>query len=212
MKFLLWFARKSSVELKIVLITLFILLSLPIITISILSISGFAAASQVLASINPVTKLVEIFDANGNKVRELELSTAWPATGYVSDEFGTLDPFRRLLGLTRHTGIDIANEKGLVGTPVTTFLIGMVVMVDPIDDTACGRSVKVDHGNGIQSLYCHLEAPAASMNQPVKPGDLIGYMGSTGASTGPHLHFQINVYGIPVNPRTFMVGVPKGTY
>lgn len=212
MKFVLWFTRKISIELKIVIITIFILLTLPIITVTILSVSGFAAASQALASINPVTKLVEIFDANGDKVREIELSTAWPTTGYVSDEFGTLDTIRRLLGLGRHTGIDIANERGLSGTPVTTFLVGTVVMVDPVDDTACGKSVKVDHGNGIQSLYCHLDAPKASVNQQVKPGDLIGLMGNTGASTGPHLHFQISVYGIPVNPRTFMVGEPRGTY
>jgi murein DD-endopeptidase MepM/ murein hydrolase activator NlpD len=212
MKFILWLTRKFSIELKIVIVTIFILLSLPIITVTILSVSGFAAASQALASINPVTKLVEIFDANGNKVREIELSTAWPATGYVSDEFGTLDTIRRLLGLGRHTGIDIANERGLSGTPVTTFLVGTVVMVDPVDDSACGKSVKVDHGNGIQSLYCHLDSTATSVNRPVKPGDLIGYMGNTGASTGPHLHFQISVYGIPVNPRTFMVGEPRGTY
>lgn len=212
MKFILWFTRKISIELKIVIVTIFILLTLPIITVTILSVSGFAAASQALASINPVTKLVEIFDANGNKVREIELSTAWPTTGYVSDEFGTLDTIRRLLGLGRHTGIDIANERGLSGTPVTTFLVGAVVMVDPVDDSACGKSVKVDHGNGIQSLYCHLDAPKTSVNQQVKPGDLIGLMGNTGASTGPHLHFQISVYGIPVNPRTFMVGEPRGTY
>jgi len=212
MKFILWFSRKISIELKIVIITIFILFTLPIITVTILSVSGFAAASQVLAAINPVTKLVEIFDANGNKVREIELSTAWPTTGYVSDEFGTLDTIRKLLGLGRHTGIDIANERGVSGTPVTTFLAGKVVMTDTVDDSACGKSIKVDHGNGIQSLYCHLQSPEASVNQEVKPGDLIGLMGSTGASTGPHLHFQVNVYGIPVNPRTFMVGEPRGTY
>ena len=212
MIFILCLIKKISIELKIVAITIFILLTLPIISVTILSVSGFAVASQALVAINPESRLVEIFDADGNKIRAIELSTVWPTTGYVSDEFGANEPIRSLMGLGKHTGIDIANERGLTGTPVTTFIGGTVVMVDLIDDSACGKSVKIDHGNGIQSLYCHLDAPKASLSQQVKPGDLIGLMGSTGASTGPHLHFQINVYGIPVNPRTFMVGEPRGTY
>lgn len=212
MRFVLWFARKTSVELKIVFATLAILLVLPLILVVIVSASGLAAASQALASLNPITHLVEVFDADGNKVHELELSTVWPTTGYVSDEFGTHDTIRRLLGLNRHTGIDIANERGLFGTPITTFMAGRVVMVDSVDDSSCGINVKIDHGHGISSLYCHMQSTPAIVNAEVKPGDIIGYMGSTGASTGSHLHFQTMVYGIPVNPRTFMVGQPTGTY
>ena len=71
---------------------------------------------------------------------------------------------------------------------------------------ACGLGVKVDHGGGVESLYCHMSNTNATVGQEVKPGDVIGYVGTTGASTGNHLHFQINVHGIPVNPRTFMAG------
>lgn len=212
MKFLLWLNRRIGIELKVALITLGVLIVLPAFSVVVLASSGISFVGQALAAVNPVSHLVEIFDANGNKVHELELSTTWPTTGYVSDEFGAFNPVRKLLGLNRHTAIDIANERHQVGTPVTPFMVGKVVKANPIDDSACGKSVKVEHGNGITSLYCHLNATAASVNTDVKPGDVIGYMGSTGASTGPHLHFQTMVYGIPVNPRIFMVGEPARTY
>lgn len=209
---LFWLWQRSNTEVKIVFATLAILLFLPTITVVVMTASGLSILSDALARINPITHLVEIFDADGNKVHELELSTTWPTTGYVSDEFGTHDMFRRLLGLGAHNGIDIANERGETGTPVTTFMIGRVTHVDDIDDSACGLSVVVSHGYGISSQYCHLLATNTFPEAEVVPGDIIGYMGNTGTSTGPHLHFMIMVYGIPVNPRMFMVGEPMGTY
>lgn len=208
----LWLLKKAKKELLIVLGVLGLITLLPILTVAVIAATGVSAASNALAAVNPVTKLVEIFDSKGNKVQELTLSTTWPTTGYVSDEFGAKQTFRAKLGLGSHTGIDIANERGKTGTPVTTFMTGTVMRVDDIDNDACGINVKINHGNGITSLYCHMLSTAVSVMQAVKPGDIIGYMGSSGTSTGPHLHFQINVNGIPVNPRTFMVGEPMGTY
>jgi murein DD-endopeptidase MepM/ murein hydrolase activator NlpD len=210
MSFLFWLYRSTTTELKIVLVTLGVLLLLPAFTVVVLASSGVSIVGQALAAVNPITHLVEVFDADGNKVHELELSTVWPASGYVSDEFGTHQTFRKLLGLNAHTGIDIADPRGRVGSPVTPFMTGKVMAVDDVDDSACGKSVKIEHGHGITSLYCHLHATSAVVGVEVKPGDVIGYMGSTGTSTGPHLHFQTMVYGIPVNPRTFMVGEPLG--
>lgn len=212
MNFAGWLIRKSKTEIKIVLATLAVLIFLPTFTLVVMASSGAAIVSQALAAINPVTHLVDIFDANGNKVQELELSTVWPSTGYVSDEFGTFSASRKEMGLGPHTGIDIANEKGMTGSPITPFMAGKVLLAHDVDDNTCGKYVKVDHGHGITSLYCHMEATATTKDAEVKPGDVIGYMGSTGASTGPHVHFQIAVYEIPVNPRTFMVGEPTGTY
>ena len=209
MTFLFWLLRHTKTELKIVLVTLAVLIILPIFSVIVIASSGISIVGQALAAVNPVTRLVEIFDANGNKVHELELSTAWPTTGYVSDEFGTLDPFRKLLGLKAHTGIDIPND---LNTPITPFMSGTVTSVDDIDNSACGKNLILEHGHGITSIYCHLNATATTVGTTVKPGDIIGYMGTTGISTGYHLHFQTNVYGIPVNPRTFMVGDPPGAY
>lgn len=67
-----------------------------------------------------------------------------------------------------------------------------------------GKHIIVDHGDNITSLYGHLDKIFVIRGQEVKPGDIIGLRGDTGWSTGPHLHFQINVFGIPVNPRTFL--------
>lgn len=206
---LFWLLRHTKTEFKIVLVTLAILLILPIFGVIVIASSGISIVGQALAAVNPVTRLVEIFDANGNKVHELELSTVWPTTGYVSDEFGTLDPFRKLLGLKAHTGIDIPND---LNTPITPFMSGTVTSVDDIDNSACGKNLTIEHGYGITSIYCHLNTTATKVGATVKPGDIIGLMGTTGVSTGYHLHFQTNVYGIPVNPRTFMVGEPRGAY
>jgi len=209
MMFFRWLFRSKHYELKIVLATLAVLIVLPIISVIVVVSSGFALVGDVLASLNPVTHLVEIFDPNGNKVTELQLSTVWPTRGYVSDEFGTHEPWRRALKLGPHTGIDIANNYGRSGDPVTPFMVGKVIKVDYNDDGNCGIYVKVQHDYNITSLYCHLSEALAVEQQEVKPGDIIGFMGSTGESTGPHLHFQITVYDIPVNPRIFMVGEPE---
>lgn len=189
-----------------------LLLLSPIFAVAIVTASGQQVASNVLATINPITHLVEIFDSRGNKTGEVTLTTTWPTTGYISDTFGTNGDFRQNLGLGAHSGIDIANERGLDGTPVTTFMEGVVSRVDTSDDSACGISVQVRHLYSISSLYCHLRETATQVNAAVRPGDVIGYMGNTGASTGVHLHFQVMISSIPVNPRTFMVGEPKGTY
>lgn len=206
------FRSRFGKETAIVLVTLLTLVSLPLLVVVTAAASGTAAVSQALVKANPVTHVVEVFDSHGKKVAELELSTTWPTTGIVTDEFGTHDPFRRLLGLGKHTGIDIADEHSQTGNPVTPFMLGTVTRVDTSDNDSCGISVRLDHGNGISSLYCHLASIATTVGKEVKPGDVIGYTGNTGTSTGPHLHFQTMVYDIPVNPRTFMVGEPTRTH
>lgn len=212
MNLIFWIIRKSRTEINIVLSTIAILIILPAISLAVLAASGISLVGSALAAVNPITHLVNIFDANGNKVKELELSTTWPATGYISDEFGALETFRKEMGYGTHTGIDIANEHGEIGSPITTFMTGIVSKVHDVDDSNCGKYIKIDNGDGITSLYCHLSGTATSENLVVNPGDVIGYMGKTGAATGSHLHFQINIYDIPINPRTFMVGEPRGTY
>ena len=211
MNFVWWIIRKSKTEIKIVLGTLAVLIFMPAIALVVLASSATAVVGQALAAVNPVTHLVSIFSPNGQIVREVELSTVWPARGYVSDEFGTHEKFRSDMGLGPHTGIDIANEKNETGAPITPFMDGKVSIVHKTDDNTCGIYVEVDHGNGIQSLYCHMSATNTEKNADVKPGDVIGFVGSTGAATGAHVHFQIMIYSIAVNPRIFMVGDPTAT-
>lgn len=208
-----WFVKSSKTELKIVLASLAILILLPAFAVVAIASSGIQIVGDALAAVNPVTKLVEIFNPSGDKIAEIEVSSTWPTRGYVSDEFGSWDIFRKNLGLGPHSGTDIANERGLIGEPVTTFMTGNIVYIDNDPAGDCGKSVKISHDFNITSLYCHLDsAVELTPGAPVVPGDLIGYMGSTGTSTGAHLHLSIYVYGVLVNPRTFLTGEPKGTY
>lgn len=207
MIWLWWLVKALRVELRIVLAALLLLIFLPALTVVVVAASGLQAVSGTLASFNPVTHQVEIFDTNGNKVADIALTTTWPARGFVSDEFGTFGLFRREMGLGRHNGIDIA---GAVGEPVTPFMAGHVLQVVATDNNSCGLYVKLRHAHNITSTYCHLSrVENLAVGTPVQPGDIIGYMGSTGASTGPHLHFMIALFDIPVNPRIFMVGEPE---
>jgi len=212
MSLLVWLWRSSRSELAIVGFVLMTLILLPVTAIVVYASSGVELVSKSLVTINPVSRLVELFDPSGKKIAEVQLSTTWPTKGYTTDEFGANDAFRMRLGYGAHTGLDIANERGLIGTPVTPFMEGRVVRVDNINDSACGISVTVAHAYNISSLYCHLSSTSTTVGADVKPGDVIGAMGSTGASTGAHLHFQVMLYGIPVNPRSFMTGKPQGTY
>ena len=188
-------------EIRVLLITFAVLLLLPIVGVVVLANSGLAAVSSALASVNPVTHKVEVKDANGLIVANLELSTAWPTRGVVTQEFGHPNlPYE-----AHHTGIDIA---GRLGEPVTTFMKGKVTEVGSVT-IGCGKCVYVDHGNSIVSSYSHLSEIKVAKGQEVKPGDVLGLQGEEGWATGVHLDFSVKVYGIVVNPRTFMVGEPE---
>jgi murein DD-endopeptidase MepM/ murein hydrolase activator NlpD len=67
-----------------------------------------------------------------------------------------------------------------------------------------GGTVGIDHGQGLQSMYMHMSKIAATEGATVQQGDVIGYVGSTGRSTAPHLHWSLYVYGVPVNPRQWV--------
>jgi murein DD-endopeptidase MepM/ murein hydrolase activator NlpD len=191
-------------EILAVLGVLLLLMSLPIIAVVELANVGVSAASSSLVSVNPTTHKVEIYDPKGNLVTTLDVMTTWPVAGVVTLEFGESDfPYQ-----VHHTGIDIADSRGKIGQPVTTFMPGVVSLVVNTDNQY-GRYVFVDHGNNIQSQYWHLSQALVKVGQQVKPGDVIGLEGETGLATGPHVHFQINVFGIPVNPRNFISGDPQ---
>jgi len=199
--------RRVSTEVKIVFVTLAVLLILPIFAVVVFAASGASLIGDTVAYLNPITRVVDLFDTNGNKIGEVSVTTNWPARGYITDEFGTHENWRQRLGLGAHSGIDIANS---VGEPITPFLEGTIIYNDDTDDSACGKSVKIQHEYNITSTYCHLDSTAQiSPTTEVEPGVIIGYLGNTGTSTGPHLHLTIRVYGILVNPRTFLEGNPE---
>ncbi|MFM7378964.1 MAG: M23 family metallopeptidase [Erythrobacter sp.] len=103
-------------------------------------------------------------------------------------------------GMRKHTGIDLAAPTG---TPVYATADGIVSRADWFG--GYGLYISVEHGASMQTRFGHLSRLAVAAGDSVKKGDLIGYVGSTGRSTGPHLHYEVRVEGIAVNPIPYMV-------
>jgi murein DD-endopeptidase MepM/ murein hydrolase activator NlpD len=129
-------------------------------------------------------------------------SSVWPVHGKVFTEFGAPD----LPWQARHTGIDISTARRAGISPVTVFREGIVIRTGP--NGGFGNCVTVDHGGGLTSLYGHLQNITVTTGQHIGPGDTIGHEGSTGHSTGPHVHFEIQQNGRPVNPHDYVQGSP----
>lgn len=108
------------------------------------------------------------------------------------------DPFRG--GRAMHAGIDLAGPHG---TPIYATADG-AVRRSGWNSGGYGNLIELDHGRGIETRYGHLSRILVRAGQPVKRGQLIGYMGSTGRSTGSHLHYEVRIDGRPVNPIPFM--------
>jgi len=98
-----------------------------------------------------------------------------------------------------HNGVDM---NGSMGTPIRASADGVVVLAGP--QGGYGNCTVIDHGSGIGTLYGHQSAFAVLPGDIVKRGQVIGYVGSTGHSTGAHLHFEVREFGQPVNPVPFL--------
>lgn len=123
-------------------------------------------------------------------------SLVWPMEGNISSYFG----MRTLLGVTRmHNGIDIAGPSGRAIVAVDG---GTVVLAGW--NGGYGKCVIVDHGGGMATLYAHLSQINVSIGRQVGQGDTLGLCGSTGYSTGPHLHFEVRDNGSPINPLNYL--------
>ncbi len=125
------------------------------------------------------------------------LPSIWPASGEVSSPFGL-----RWGGSDFHPGIDIANDYG---TPILAAASGTVTAAG-WNSGGYGNMVDIDHGNGIWTRYGHAEAVVVTVGETVQKGQLIAYMGSTGFSTGPHVHYEVHVNGELVNPILYLGG------
>lgn len=122
-----------------------------------------------------------------------------PVEGRVSTEFGMYRYVNGSLTSYRHSGIDLAAPAG---TPVLAAQSGTVALARPLILT--GNTVVIDHGLGLFSVYFHMESLSVSDGQSVTQGEEIGKVGSTGFSTGPHLHWTLSHYRINLDPEQFM--------
>ena len=123
------------------------------------------------------------------------LALAIPVNGSISSRFGSRGGSRSSV----HTGLDISTSSGTGIRPVTA---GTVVYSGY--KGSYGNLLIIDHGNGVQSYYAHCSALYVSAGQQVAPNTTIAAVGSTGNSTGPHLHLEIRVNGNPVNPQNYI--------
>ena len=122
-----------------------------------------------------------------------------PTEGWISSPFGKrTSPFtgRREF----HKGLDIANHKG---TPILATADGVITYAG--QKRNMGNVLVIDHGHGIVTRYAHLDEMTKKRSEKVKRGDVIGHMGTTGRSTGPHLHYEVRLNGVPVNPQKYIL-------
>jgi murein DD-endopeptidase MepM/ murein hydrolase activator NlpD len=124
--------------------------------------------------------------------------TVWPVRGWVTSRFGYRSSPEGT-GSKMHGGIDIAAPRG---TPVIASGSGNVVFAGY--HSGYGNLVVVDHGYGITTRHAHLSRLHVKVGQRVQRGDLLGRVGNTGRSTGPHLHFEVWKDGVPTNPANYL--------
>lgn len=122
----------------------------------------------------------------------------WPVEGIVTGSFGErIDPFNGEGAF--HTGIDISTP---FGTPILAPADGLVKATEYIN--GYGRTIIVDHGHGISTLYGHLSGYGVTSGEAIHRGDVIGFVGSSGRSTGAHLHYEVRIHDTPVNPHKYL--------
>lgn len=130
------------------------------------------------------------------RVSYQEGAMRWPLSGFrITTYFGQRGAFQRY-----HTGIDLAAPYG---TPIVAAKAGQVEVAG-WSSMGYGFHVVLDHGGGVETLYAHMSRLAVRAGQWVEAGQVIGYVGSTGWSTGPHLHFEVRVGGVARNPLAYL--------
>ena len=130
-----------------------------------------------------------ITEVNGIKIAYL------PVQGVITSRYGVSSRIRK----SNHTGLDIAVSSG---TPIKVVSSGKVTYAGY--QGSYGNLVKVEHGQGVETWYAHTKEMYVTEGQEVKAGDVIAAVGSTGNSTGPHLHFEIRINGEHINPQNYI--------
>ena len=146
-------------------------------------------AMQEIQALEEQEKLEEAPSINGIKLAVL------PVEGQITSRYGISSRIR----VSTHTGLDIAATQG---TDIKVVADGTVTFASY--NGSYGNLVKIDHGNGVETWYAHTSKMYVSVGQQVKAGDVIAAVGSTGNSTGPHLHLEIRINGEHVDPQDYL--------
>lgn len=159
-------------------------------------LSSPADLERVRNPLNPERDL----DDSGPAVASASMPTLWPITGPISSPFGEReDP---VLGTGEgefHPGIDITSP---LGTPIHATADGVVTTAGMVN--GYGRMVRIDHGHGLETGYGHMSGFAVTEGQQVVRGQVIGYVGHSGRTTGNHVHYEVRIHNAPVNPHKYL--------
>jgi len=124
----------------------------------------------------------------------------WPAVGRLTSKYGGREhPIFK--GIRKHEGIDISAQQGM---PVIAAADGTVIFARW--KLGYGQAVEIDHGYDTRTFYAHLSKLKVTKGQTVKRGEIIGLVGSTGVSTGPHLHYEVKINGKSKDPLNYILG------
>lgn len=177
-------------------------------------IKEISEGDKVLTINEKTTKNIEEMDTNTlevakeNIIQKLDIDTTeaisningikiatLPISGIISSRYGAVSSIRS----SAHTGLDIAASTG---TPIKVVADGTIISA--AYSGSYGYLVKVDHGNGVETWYAHTSKMYVTAGQSVKAGDVIAAVGSTGNSTGAHLHLEVRINGTHVNPQKYL--------
>ncbi len=143
---------------------------------------------------------LDLFGGTGDETATSYVPTLWPIMGPITSSFGQReDP---ILGNGEgefHTGIDISAPNGM---PIRATGDGVVKLAEM--GSGYGREVVIDHGHGIETLYGHMSGFAVTEGETVAKGQVIGFVGHSGRTTGSHLHYEVRIRNTPVNPHKYL--------
>ena len=159
------------------------------------AVSKLYEAKPVVVATTPKITKTSVSRSMSYKKVDLNVSLIRPISGTITSRFGSISSVRT----GAHTGLDIAARKG---TPIAAAARGTVIYSGY--QGALGYLVKISHGNGVETYYGHCSKLYAQKGQYVNQGDIIAAVGSTGNSTGPHLHLEVRVNGVAYNPQNYV--------
>lgn len=159
-------------------------------------VSGLIRRANLLA--RSFTEAIDSLEAHGERLARTP--SIMPTRGWLTSMYAQARMHPIFHEARRHDGIDITAP---LGTPIVAPAGGWVIAVDT--DEGYGRYVKIDHGNGIVTLYAHCSKTIVRQGQRVRRGEEIALVGSTGQSTSPHLHYEVEVRGKTVDPRKYIL-------
>ncbi|MFC2158146.1 M23 family metallopeptidase [Acidobacteriota bacterium] len=146
---------------------------------------------------NNLSTLMAHYEADEKRLASTP--SIWPTKGYLSSPYGYRDdPFTGKR--TMHWGLDVATN---MGNPVWATADGRVISRSY--DKIGGNIIKIAHGGGVTTMFCHLSKYEAKVGQRIKRGQVIGYVGKTGKAKGPHVHYEVRVNGVRKNPYYYIL-------